>query len=243
MSTVLIEHNRRAVYSALVAICKERRLLEQAFGYWEAHFSSQGTFRVSQYIDALVNHVGLSQEQRRELSVGLYSALGKADSELAVVPTVLRRGNAPGNAANLDSTQRLDTARAATLPATPSTAANIPARSAGAAVLAGLLIQLIDGAARAKQLDELSAAVNFPEADLSQPVMRAANQWHRGGFKETVPFANQVGEAERSRVVNIVYIALCEAVGPANADRILGQAVLHAEKLPEAIEFSPKQLL
>src|SRR5262245_685184 len=97
-----IEHNRRAVYTALSGVCDDRLLLERAFGFWEANFASQAVFRVAQYIDGLMNQVGLSQEQRRSLSIALYAALNKQDRELAEVPAMFRGGQgavASGSAA------------------------------------------------------------------------------------------------------------------------------------------------
>src|SRR5687768_13316775 len=85
-----IEHNRRAVYTALSGVCDDRLLLERAFGFWEANFSANAVFRVAQYIDGLMGYVGLNQEQRRALSVALYSALNKQDRELAEVPAMFR---------------------------------------------------------------------------------------------------------------------------------------------------------
>jgi hypothetical protein len=231
MSAVLIEHNRRAVYSALVTVCKERTLLEQAFAFWEKNFSSSGAFRVSQYVDALVGHVGLSQEQRRELSVGLYSAL-------AVVPTVLRAKTGGATPADVAAAPA-----AATSPARGVSPLSVSAKSGAAAVMGALISQLVDGAARAKQVEELAHCTNFAEAAISPPTLSAANQWVRGGCTDSLGFANLVPDKERAAVVNVVYIALCEAVGPSVADRILGQAVQHVERMPEAAEFSPKKLL
>jgi hypothetical protein len=228
MSSALIEHNRRAVYSALSTVC-ERSLLEQAFFFWEDHYSQQGTFRVSQYIDALMQQVGLNQLQRRELSVALYAAMGKPDQSLPIIPTVLRR----------------DAGTPAAKPAAaPATAAK-PAtgQSAATVVLGELLTQLVDGAARARKLEDLAEMLDFAGAKLSAFSTRAATQWIANQLRDPRAFASQVAVADRRTVVNTVYMALCEAVGPAGADRILGHATQQTERVPEAIEFSPRQLL
>lgn len=224
MSTALIEHNRRAVYSALSAVCNERSLLEQAFFFWEEHYSQQGTFRVSQYIDALMQQLGLTATQRRELSVALYAALGKPDQALAAVPAVLRRTAAP---------------QAASSPKPPGAASSAPA----AIVLGELLAQIVDGATRARKLDDLLETLSFEAADLAPATARAATLWLKNQLRDARQFAGQVVEPDRRSVVNLSYVALCEAVGPAAADRILGHAVQQAERVPEAVDFSPRQLL
>jgi hypothetical protein len=230
MSSALIEHNRRAVYSALSAVCSERSLLEQAFFFWEEHYSQQGAFRVSQYIDALMQHIGLNQAQRRELSVALYAAMGKPDQALAVVPAVLRRNQAAASTAAPPAVQAAHAARPRP-------------QSAAATVLGELLAQLVDGATRARKLEDLLEILNFAGFELSPGSTRAAAQWLVSGLRDARSFAAQVAAGDRRCVVNAVYMALCEAVGPVDADRILGQATQRAEHLPEAIQFSPRELL
>jgi hypothetical protein len=224
MSSALIEHNRRAVYSALSAVC-ERSLLEQAFFFWEDHYSQQGTFRVSHYIDALMQQIGLNQLQRRELSVALYAAMGKPDQSLPTIPTVLRRNGGTPAAAPASAAK----------PATGQSAANV--------VLGELLTQLVDGAVRVRKLEDLTEILDFAGIELSAVSARAAAQWIANQLRDARSFASQVAVADRRTVVNAIYMALCEAVGPAGADRILGHATQQAERVPEAIEFSPRQLL
>lgn len=230
MSSALIEHNRRAVYSALSSVCNERSLLEQAFFFWEEHYSQDGTFRVSQYIDALMQHVGLNASQRRELSVALYAAMGKPDQALAVIPAVLRR--------NQSGTAVPTPVAAAASPGKP-----MVGQSAASIVLGELLTQLVDGAVRSRKLEDLIESLGFDGAELTAASARAATQWVTHELRDARAFAAQVAEADRRSIVNLVYVALCEAIGPVGADRVLAQATQQAERLPEAIEFSPRQLL
>lgn len=227
MSNALIEHNRRAVYSALSTVCNERSLLEQAFFFWEERYSQQSTFRVSQYIDALMQEVGLNQAQRRELSVALYAAMGKADQALAAVPAVLRRGSA----------------LPATSATTPAVTRPTTSRCASTTVLSELLSQLVAGAARARKSEDLIELLDLTAHELTATSLRAAKQWIAGELRDTATLAMQVEAQDRRAVVNLTYIALCEAIGPTTADRILGQAVQHTERIPEAFDFSPRQLL
>lgn len=48
---------------------------------------------------------------------------------------------------------------------------------------------------------------------------------------------------ELSEVVHQIYVALCENLGPVDADRIMTGAVQAAERLPQARQFSPKKFL
>jgi hypothetical protein len=43
--------------------------------------------------------------------------------------------------------------------------------------------------------------------------------------------------------VNLLYVALCEALGPVAADQVLTRAVKRAEQGPAARLFSPRKLM
>ena len=49
--------------------------------------------------------------------------------------------------------------------------------------------------------------------------------------------------AELAELTHLVYVGLCEAIGPVDADQVLSRAVRMAERLPEARTFSPRRLL
>jgi len=46
-----------------------------------------------------------------------------------------------------------------------------------------------------------------------------------------------------AELVNAFYVALCEALGPVDADHVLTRAVREAEGLPQAREFSPRRFV
>lgn len=48
---------------------------------------------------------------------------------------------------------------------------------------------------------------------------------------------------ELSELVHQVYVAVCENLGPVNADRIMTAAVQTADRLPQARQFSPKKFM
>ncbi|MBD3669459.1 MAG: hypothetical protein HUJ29_01705 [Gammaproteobacteria bacterium] len=48
---------------------------------------------------------------------------------------------------------------------------------------------------------------------------------------------------QMSRVLHLLYIAACEFFGPTVADKCLSQAVNAVERIPEARQFAPKQIL
>lgn len=227
MSAAMIEHNRRAVYTALSGTCDDRLLLERAFTFWEQNFAAQGIFRVAQYIDGLMSQVGLNQEQRRALSIALYSALNKQDRELSEVPAMFRQAAqaaAPVHAAAA--------AKPSPLARTPETI-----------VLGKMIAGLVDGAVRAGKRDDLLDTLRETQSSLLGASQRACQDWIKEGLTDCVLLASRLQGREYSAVFNHVYVALCDAIGPVAADKVVGRAVDAAEQLPEAVSCPPRSLL
>lgn len=236
MSAALIERNRRAVYTALSGVCADRLLLERALAFWEAGFASQGVFRVAHYIDGLMGHIGLSQDQRRTLSVALYASLNKKEQELAELPAMFRKADSSTGAASPRPQAPGETPTAGQTRAV--------ARNAGAVVLARILSAMVDGAARAGQHEDLIATLrDHGPAFGSAATSRAVDEWIAGSLADSQRLADRVSDAERRAIVNGVYVVLCEVSGPVSADRILARAVEAAEQLAEAVSFPPRSLL
>jgi hypothetical protein len=230
MSAAALEHNRRAVYTALSGVCPDRLLLERAFGYFEDNFAAQAVFRVAQYIDGLMGHVGLNPTQRRALSVALYAALGKQDGDLAQVPAVLRKGIPAG----------ATPAAAATPARKPVTAVS---GDAATTVLAAVLRKLVEGGVRSVSPEDFVASLQASCSEFRGSTRTAADDWITGSFTDVERFAARAAPADRRAVINAVYVALCDASGPVAADKILARAVEAAEKLDAAGQCPPRSLL
>ena len=56
-------------------------------------------------------------------------------------------------------------------------------------------------------------------------------------------FKSNFAPEELSPIVHCMYIALCEVLGPVEADKILNQAIHYTSQLPLAKKFSPKNFL
>jgi hypothetical protein len=229
MSAAALEHNRRAVYTALSGVCPDRLLLERAFGYFEENFAAQSVFRVAQYIDGLMGHVGLNPTQRRALSVALYAALGKQDGDLAQVPAVLRKGAAAGAPAVAAAPVRAGTAASSV--------------DAATTVLTAVLRKLVEGGVRSVSPEDFLASLQASCADFRGSTRTAADEWIAGSLADVEHFAARAAAADRRAVINAVYVALCDACGPVAADKILARAVEAAEKLDAAGQCPPRSLL
>jgi hypothetical protein len=65
--------------------------------------------------------------------------------------------------------------------------------------------------------------------------------WHNSQLPNA--WKLEIGSDDFVMLLHIVYLALCEVLGPVAADSVLAQAVQAAERLPEAAKHSPKLFL
>jgi hypothetical protein len=71
--------------------------------------------------------------------------------------------------------------------------------------------------------------------------LRALN-WARAGAVDDSLLGGMT-DASLKMLVQGLYVAACDALGPVAADRLLAQSIARAQSLPAAVEFSPDQLL
>jgi hypothetical protein len=238
-----VEHNSRAVYSALLRTFDGNRgMLREALQYWFDHFGSSGAFRATQFIDGLMQHVGLTDVQRRSLSIALYSALGQPTQALPPLPDSLRPGAAT-------PTQATGAPRAAA-DATPAAAkiaplVESPERPAHMTIFLACLQQLVaDVQRKPGATQELAEVLHdvLEEADVPNNVRSSLEAWTRADFA-TSAWHGDYSPMLLRRALNTFYVALCEVLGPVATDRALSRAIAAAEQLSESTTFMPKQLL
>ncbi len=243
MASASAEHNARAVYSACLRTFEDNRaLLREALQYWFENFATTTSFRATLFIDGLMQHIGMTDAQRRSLSVALYSALGQPTQSLPPVPDSLRPTSATALAASVATapTRSAPTPAPSSAPARPT-----PNRSASAVVFGYCAQHIIDELRkRDGALEDFSATLRELAAtgDLPDNLQVAVEDWIRSGFAaEQCP--GQFATQGLRQCLNAMYIALCEVLGPVATDRVLSRAIHAAEELPEAVSFAPKQLL
>jgi hypothetical protein len=86
-----------------------------------------------------------------------------------------------------------------------------------------------------------SALEQIDQGRLSQPVRKQVRDaW---GQPMQATWVIDGTPAELSQLVHQFYVALCEALGPIDADQVLTRAVRAAEQIPAARQFSPRKLV
>jgi hypothetical protein len=110
-------------------------------------------------------------------------------------------------------------------------------------VLGTILRGLVEGGTRASSQEEMVSAVEASCAELAGSTLAAAQEWVAGSLADIERFAARIPPADGRAVVNAVYVAVCDAVGPVATDKILARAVEAAEKLDAAGQCPPRSLL
>ncbi|MEY4754193.1 MAG: hypothetical protein RJA44_1868 [Pseudomonadota bacterium] len=135
--------------------------------------------------------------------------------------------------------------------AAPAVAAPALANSAIAnappeqAVFSGLIRSLLDEMQQFHQgsIDDLrsDALKDLARARLSTVV----KQQYKDAWEQPLQHSwlIQGNAQELSALTHMVYVGLCETLGPVDADQVLGRAVRSTERLPQARQFPPKRLL
>lgn len=230
MSGASIGHNRKAVYSALARTFDDRMLVQQSFDYWEQQFSQRKMFRVSKFVEELVTNVGLLDEQRRKLSVALFADLARDESELPEVPKVVQDAASP----------KTDEA------VTSSASEPVNRGDSATVVFSYLLTRMVEQVSKKDPalLRDLKASVKemLSEHCPEEPVRTLVGRWAEDEFEPSL-MPTGVAQSTMPQVVHLMYVSLCETLGPSQADRVLSRAKSAAEQLDQAEDFSPEQLL
>lgn len=245
-------HRRRAACAALAPVLGEAALPE-ALQLLPAGSREDGIASVIAFIDAVAARHLLDAPTRKRLYLAYHEALQRPESALPPAPEpatpaalpVLRAPTPP-------------TAVAAAMPAAPLSlpppvspqpsrppeppAPDIPAEQQVFAALMRSALQALRQT-RPGALDEVreSLTASLPRLRgsprLREQLRSAWSQVELGDWRL------DASAAHLAEAVDLFYIALCEALGPVEADRVLTEAVREADRIEAARRFSPRRLV
>jgi hypothetical protein len=226
VNPAIVDRNRRAVHHALTNTFVAPGTIAAAMGVWEAQFAQQAGFRISLYATAVAAELGLNDVEIRELASNLYASMTMTEDRLPKLPPAMN-GHSGATGTHPKLAQVAESA-------TPDP---------GVAVFTKLVDVMIDRAMRGRPLDDVVESMLVKDVAVSEETSRQRMVWINRGLTDTAAFAARVAPREWRALVNDVYVALCDACGPVDADRALGQAVQFAEQLAEARQFPPRSLI
>jgi hypothetical protein len=208
---------RRAIYTGLVGHFSDEEVWP-LLALWESKYAEQPPFALNEFLAEVVLRTERKVERAR-LYRELVGALTGSPAQLLPDPseqlTAWRQGRN-------EAVRKI---------ATPDSAA----QSTFLALSRTLLEQLDSPQQMALRL---FAAGNLSGMGVSAELSTRLRIWLEQGGDDAVA---SLGLEQLRKLLNLLYIGLCEFLGPVRADRVLSQAVSRVEA--QGVEFSPRRLL
>lgn len=249
MATQALSQRRRAAYAVLSPLLEEDALLD-ALRMQHQSMRGDSVSDIIGYIDQVAARHNIDAASRKKLYEAYYKALKLPESELPMDPWPLMQiGTTPAPAPAPVAppavpTASLEPVAAAMQSAAPAPIA-APPTSPERAVCAELLRSALADVQRshASTLSDLrsGALEQVDQGRLSQPVRKQVRDAWAQPLQAT--WVLEGTPQELSQVVHQFYVAMCEALGPVDADQVLTRAVRAADQIPQARQFSPRKLI
>ena len=239
-----LNHRRRAVYSALSNVFAQRpTAVEACFLLWEREFAQQPHFVATRFVRLCADANSLDEPQRMQLTRRIFEQLAQPYEQLPPFPQTLLDASAAADAAPPARVEAVAAPEAAAVPvALPPAQAVSAAASITGAVGRSLLSPVRAQSRSNPGLVSAMLTDAFKHTKLDERSRSLALGWAlQGGSDDAAltPFS----DASLRQIVQALYLAACDALGPVAADKLLSQSIARAQALPAAVEYPPEQLL
>jgi len=254
---------RRAAYAVLSGVLDETALMD-SLTLLHTSLRSDNVTDVIRYIDTVARRHDIDAASTKRLYPAYFAALRRSDDELPLDPLPLM-GLAPRAAAPAPMPAAVTPVQApAPVPAPGPVAVPVavPVLTPPEPLPAPEPIpeipsapEILVHAALMRHLFEDLAHFHGDQIDpVRQDVLKALDKARLpASLKDQVrsawtspltqPWRIEAMPGELAELVHLLYIALCENLGPVDADRVITGAVQHADRLPEARRYSPRKFL
>ncbi|MDX5332522.1 MAG: hypothetical protein LPK58_00535 [Gammaproteobacteria bacterium] len=216
---------RRAVYTGLRPFLGEAQLLD-ALLLWSVRYADGPAYALHGFVSAVCTQTGL-EARHGEVYRSLMRALTADEAQLLPDPgeRVTPAGAAQGSRAQAPDVGTLRS------------------KAAGAVfvAVAGALLDALEAmdAERALKV-RVDVMDRLGELHLPPREAQAVNRWL---MQQTGELAVDAAPATWRDLLHRLYVRACELFGPVATDRVLGEAVTRAGRLPAAQAFPPRDLL
>lgn len=255
-NTMGLNFRRRVIYQALRETFTDDADVRRYFAVWHRDHSHEAHFVVTRFAAVVSKDAGFDPERRSLFQRRLFHGLTQPYDDLPRVPEDMLPGDGPSAPPGA--------VRTAVPAAAPPAAPPSPAAALAAAAFAETVAahahdppeRVVFKAMASHMLDAILAKADRQPgvlgpavADLGRGLKgreQALHQtlvlWSAKRFDlAALPYVRH--EDELRQLIHLLYLLAADLLGPAQADRLLGQAASACESLPEARIFSPQQLL
>jgi hypothetical protein len=241
------EKQRRAAWATFSPYLTETQLIE-AMWLLQASYNQDDMATLIAYVNDLAERFGLNH-RRKELYTQYFRHLKQDAAALPPDPwprmLESRRKVSPAPAVSAEAPPLpvpAGTASAVTEEEKPAVSSELSPPMRVFTVFTATILEAVEHQCAMKQEDLLDGFGEFLKGEaLSAPALAEARAWAKDPRPES--WTHPLETAELAKIAHVLYVALCDAVGPMAADEILTHAVETAAKLPESRVFSPRQLL
>jgi len=249
MATQALSQRRRAAYAVLSPLLEEDALLD-ALRMQHQSMRGDSVSDIIGYIDQVAARHNIDAASRKKLYEAYYKALKLPESELPMDPWPLMQiGSAPAPApapvappaVSAAALEPVATAMQAAAPAPIAVPPTSPDRAVCAELLRSALADVQRSHVRALSDLRSGALEQLDQGRLSQPVRKQVRDAWNQPMQST--WVIEGTPQELSQLVHQFYVAMCEALGPVDADQVLTRAVRAADQIPQARQFSPRKLI
>ena len=244
-----LNYRRRVIYQALNETFHDPQQVRRYFDLWQRDHGHEAHFVVTRFAAVVAAAAGFTGEQKSVFQRRLFHGLTQSYESLPRVPDAWLAGPGPTGEAPAVAAPAMPAQTSAHRSPPP---APEPVLAAGfeapervvfkafAKPIAAAILAKTDRHrdVLAQAVDDLGAAASGRDRDLHL----ALRQWSRARFAEDALPPLQAPEDLR-HLAHQLYLLAVDFIGPMQADRLLAQAAMDAERLPEASLFSPQRLL
>ncbi len=233
MSSDMLEHNQRIVFSALKKMTNDRGLIVDGFTYWFATLSDK-PIDVNDCTGKFVEYLGLDGAQKKSLMVGLHVAANETVGSLPAVPEALlirARSSVPDGANQVLKASSSNEVKKTDPPHCEVTTAYLKT-----------MTQLLFKHDIESFSDLKGILSKEPLEDVSAPLEEAVRQWADNGLANLrIPIDST--EEDCKSIAHNLYLYISELVGPVEADELVDATIQIVKKMDFSSRFSPSLLL
>lgn len=256
-NTMGLNFRRRVIYQALRETFTDDADVRRYFAVWHRDHSQEAHFVVTRFAAVVAKDAGFDAERRSLFQRRLFHGLTQAYEDLPLVPDDMMPATLPGG--GLPAASPAPAAAPPPAPRPPSPAAAMAAAALAQTIathaadppervvfkaMAGHLVEAI-----LHKADRQPGVLGHAVADLGrglkgreQSLHQTLVHWSATRFDlAALPYVRD--QDELRQLIHMLYLLAADLLGPAPADRLLGQAASACEALPEARVFSPQHLL
>ncbi len=246
-----IHQKRRVIFNTLIHTFGDASRARHYFGIWLTQHALDTSFVAMRFASTVALGEIFSEEQKAHFLRLLYENLAKPYEALPRYPAdwviATKKASASRSQASMDQSSAEQTVpmnrqplrQPVTLPPIEETPARIVFKGFAKIMTDAILVKL---GAKHHLLDDVMNDIRASLAEKDLILLAMMTRWGAAKFEMTF-FPKAYSKRELRYLAHLLYLIAADLLGPPQADKLLDKAVSTANRLPEANDFHPQNLL